>query len=62
MPLIHVSVGKEVMQDIDLAENIISVYNAVEAKLTARSQNIKSVIVKLSMGPPIKIGVKEAKK
>jgi large subunit ribosomal protein L1 len=62
MPLIHVSVGKEVMQDIDLAENIISVYNAVEAKLTARSQNIKSVIVKLSMGPPIKIGEKEARK
>jgi len=57
MPLVHISVGKEVMQDIDLAENILTVYNAVEEKLPARSQNVKSVIVKLTMGPAIKIGV-----
>lgn len=56
MPLIHVSVGREVMQDQDLAENILSVYEAVESKLLARNQNIKSVIVKLTMGPAIKIG------
>ncbi len=56
MPLVHVSVGKEVMQDIDLAENILTVYNAVEEKLPARSQNVKSVIIKLTMGPAIKIG------
>lgn len=56
MPLVHISVGKEIMQDIDLAENILEVYNAVEQKLPARSQNVKSVIVKLTMGPPIKIG------
>jgi len=65
MPLIHVSVGKETMQDIDLAENILAVYNAVEEKLSARNQNIKSVIVKLTMGPAIKVGEnskEEAKK
>jgi large subunit ribosomal protein L1 len=62
MPLIHVSVGKEVMQDIDLAENILAVYNAVEEKLPARKQNIKSVIVKLTMGPPIKIGEEKENK
>ncbi len=56
MPLIHISVGKEVMQDIDLAENILTVYETVESKLPARSQNIKSTIIKLTMGPPIKIG------
>jgi len=60
MPLVHVSVGKEIMQDIDLAENILEVYNAVEQKLPARSQNVKSVIVKLTMGPPIKIGENSA--
>ncbi len=62
MPLIHVNVGKEVMQDVDLAENILTIYNAVEEKLPAKNQNIKSVLVKLTMGPPIKIGEKEAKK
>ncbi|MFH1895670.1 MAG: 50S ribosomal protein L1 [archaeon] len=62
MPLIHVSVGKEIMQDIDLAENILSIYNIIEEKLPSRNQNIKSVIVKLSMGPPIKIGESTGKK
>ncbi len=65
MPLIHVSVGKEIMQDEDLAENVLAVYDAVESKLPARNQNIKSVLVKLTMSPPIKIGEnskEEAKK
>ncbi|PIN98841.1 MAG: hypothetical protein COT90_02345 [Candidatus Diapherotrites archaeon CG10_big_fil_rev_8_21_14_0_10_31_34] len=56
MPLIHVAVGREIMQDEDLAENILSVYEAVESKLPARGQNVKSTIIKLTMGPAIKIG------
>ena len=62
MPLIHLSVGREVMQDEDLAENILNVYETVESKLPARNQNVKSVIVKLTMGPSIKIGEESAPK
>jgi len=56
MPVIHLSVGNEKMPDEQLAENILAVYEAVEAKLPGKKQNVKSVYVKLTMGPPIKIG------
>ncbi|MEW6295901.1 MAG: 50S ribosomal protein L1 [Candidatus Diapherotrites archaeon] len=56
MPVIHLSVGNEKMPDEQLAENILSVYEAVEAKLPGKKQNVKSVFVKLTMGPPVKVG------
>ncbi|MFH1587366.1 MAG: hypothetical protein ABID38_05900 [Candidatus Diapherotrites archaeon] len=56
MPLIHILVGKESNSDEELSENIMTVYNAVEAGLPSRKHNVKSTIVKLTMGPPIKVG------
>lgn len=56
MPLIHTLVGKESNSDEELYENIMIVYNAVEVGLPSRKHNVKSTIVKLTMGPPIKIG------
>jgi len=58
MPLVHSSIGKENMADEQIAENIVSVFEAILAK-TEGKHNIKSVIIKTTMGPPIKIGEEE---
>jgi large subunit ribosomal protein L1 len=56
MPVVHLSVGNEKMPDEQLTENILAAFNAVESTLPNKAQNIKSVYVKLTMGPAIKIG------
>ncbi len=50
------SVGKEDMQDDKLIENIMTVYNAVIHSLPQELNNVKSVLLKLSMGPVFKVG------
>ncbi len=50
------SVGKEDMSDDQLMENIMTVYNTVVHALPQENNNIKSIILKLSMGPPFKVG------
>ncbi|MBN2126855.1 MAG: hypothetical protein JW703_00510 [Candidatus Diapherotrites archaeon] len=62
MPLIHVLIGKETMETEKIAENGEAVFNAVFDAIKKSPQNIKSVQVKLTMGPVVKIGrVNEAK-
>jgi len=61
MPVVHAVVGKEAMPDEELAENIFAAYNAVLAKIGG-IQNIRSVYIKLSMGPAIKVGEKGEQK
>jgi len=56
MPLVHVMVGKESNSDEELAENIMAVYKPVELSLPSKKHNVKSALVKMTMGPPIKIG------
>lgn len=58
-PLIHIKIGSEQSKDEELAQNLITIYNAVEEKLPAKKQNIKSVFVKTTMGVPIQILDKE---
>ena len=48
-------VGKEDTEDEQLAENIQAVYNAVIHELPQEKHNIKNVIIKLTMSPPVKI-------
>ncbi|MEM4240149.1 MAG: 50S ribosomal protein L1 [Candidatus Woesearchaeota archaeon] len=55
------SVGKEEMKDDQLLENIMAVYNAVIHALPQEQNNIKSIILKLSMGPPFRVGAAEEK-
>jgi large subunit ribosomal protein L1 len=50
------SVGKEDMPEDQLLENIMSVYNAVLHALPQEQNNIKSILLKFSMGPPLKVG------
>lgn len=60
MPVVHVKIGNEKSSDSDLAENINAIYDALVAKLPNKQHSIKSVIVKLTMGAPAKIGDKNA--
>lgn len=54
-PVVHTSVGREDMEDEQVADNIITVYNAIIGRLTGGEHNIKSVYLKLTMGKPVKV-------
>ena len=56
MPLVQIVIGNEKMEDQQLAENAISISDAVTKELPRKHQNIKSTYVKESMGPCIKLG------
>ena len=55
MPVVQARIGSEEMKDNALAENLLAIYNSIIGILPGKEQNIKSVFVKLSMGPAIKI-------
>jgi len=55
MPVVQVLIGKEDSKDEELAENALTVYQAVVAKLPESEANVKSVFVKTTMGPAIKV-------
>ncbi|TLX99046.1 MAG: 50S ribosomal protein L1 [Thaumarchaeota archaeon] len=54
---IAAKVGERKLSDSELAENVLAVVQAVEKKLPQGEKNIKSVIVKTSMGKPVKQAV-----
>ncbi len=49
-----VSVGKENMKDEEIAENINSIYNSLVSALPNKKENVKSVMLKLTMSKPIR--------
>lgn len=59
MPLVQTIIGNEKMDDAQLAENGIAIVDAVTKALPRKHQNIKSIYVKESMGPPVKLGAEE---
>ncbi len=54
-PSVKVMVGKEDMLDEQVADNIMAVYSSVLQKLPQEKNNIKSVLLKLSMSQPVTI-------
>src|SRR5215472_11826610 len=56
-PVIQCKVGTEDMTDDVLIQNIQTVISRLEAKLEKGPKNIKSMAVKASMGPPVKIAI-----
>jgi len=58
-PTIKCTVGKEDMKDEEIAENIATVYNHVIHALPKEKNNIKNIIIKLTMSKPIKITEKK---
>ncbi len=56
---IKVVVGRENMDDEKIIANINAVYRAVENGLPKKKENVKNVMVKLSMSKPIKAEVEQ---
>jgi large subunit ribosomal protein L1 len=56
-PVMHIPVGSEKLSEEQVARNISSVVNFVKEKLPKGKANIKSVYIKLTMGPPVKLKV-----
>lgn len=59
-PVIKCMVGKEDLDEEKLIDNILTVYNSVLQKLPSEKHNIKSVMLKLTMGPSFTIGQENA--
>ena len=55
-PVVNVIVGKEEMSDEDIAKNAMAVYDFVKRKLPRGDQQIKKLVVKLTMGKPVVVG------
>jgi large subunit ribosomal protein L1 len=55
-PTIKCIVGKEGMGDDAIIDNILAIYTSLIQKLPNEAQNIKSVMLKLTMGPSFIVG------
>ncbi len=54
-PVLQCSIGTYTMKDDELADNILTVLRAIEAKLKKGMKNVRDATIKTSMGPPIRI-------
>ncbi len=54
-------IGDESMEDADIASNANAIINAIEKKLPNGDKNIKKIMVKTTMGKPIKQSTQEKK-
>ncbi len=49
-------VGSEQMPDAEVLENIMTVYEAIVKALPSEVDNVRSVLIKRTMSPPVKVG------
>ena len=54
-PILKTYVGNEAMKDEDIADNIVVIYDSVVKVLPQNEANIKNVLLKLTMGPALKV-------
>ncbi len=57
--MIQAIVGKEDMNEDDVAENMVSVYNQVIHHLPQEKNNVRRILLKLTMGTPVSVGKEE---
>jgi large subunit ribosomal protein L1 len=57
-PSIKLCIAKESMSDKEISENIDAAYNAIVNALPTKKENLRSVMVKLSMSKPLKVEMK----
>lgn len=57
-PSIKITVGKESMTDAQLIENIKAIYAGIVNALPTKRENVKNVMIKLTMSKPIKVEIK----
>lgn len=60
-PVIHCIIGKEDMPNEQLVENILAILEKLKARLPKGEGNIASMVIKTTMGKPIKVGGKSGK-
>jgi len=56
-PVVQCRIGTEKMPDEKIAENALAVFSRVEAKLERGAKNIRQVLVKTTMGKPVKVQI-----
>ncbi len=54
-PILKCPIGTEAMTDKDIAENILFAYNAVMNALPQKENNLKSILLKTTMGAPVEV-------
>jgi len=54
-PVIKCSVGVESQNDDEIVDNVMTIYNALIHKLPNEDQNIKNILLKLTMGSPVEV-------
>ncbi len=55
---IKTAVAKEGMKDEEILENILAVYNGIANSLPNKKENIKNIMIKTTMGKPVKVEIK----
>ena len=55
---IKLSIGKESMENEQILENLRKVYNGILNALPNKKENIRNVMIKLTMSKPIKVEIK----
>ncbi len=55
VPIVQCIIGKESLSDDELAANALAVYESVVHHLPSEERNLKSVMVKLTMGKPVRV-------
>ena len=55
---IKLAIGKQSMKDEEIAENVLSVYNAIMKELPKGKENIRNIELKFTMTKPQKIKIK----
>lgn len=61
-PSINVKIGHINMKDEEIVENAMTVISAIKDRLPKGYRNISSITLKTTMGPPVKISLKEMKR
>jgi large subunit ribosomal protein L1 len=57
---IKLAIGKENQEDAVILENINTVYDQVMRALPQEENNVRSVLLKLTMGAPVRVGAETA--
>jgi len=58
-PSIKISIGKESLTDKQIVENVLKVYHKILENLSKKQENIKNIKIKLTMGKPSQINLRE---
>ncbi len=56
-PSIKIGVGRESLTDEQILKNILIVYNKILDALPKKKENIKNILIKLSMDKPVKVEI-----